>query len=531
MKILTRSICLLLVLCFLGVALIGCGKKNGGDETDAGKNSGNNGNNEVTETETNIYGEPSFTTPHNYNELDFEGEELTVMLRNNEVTVREWYKESPEDELDEAVAMRNAAVEETLNIEMNYEIMSFPGWSEYLSGFNSIIVDDVVQDLHYYDIAVHWALGAGYTSIRDCNANLLDDETFPYFEFTLPCWNQSIVDTEVNGRLHLIAGDINISQFDYATVIWYNKTLYDNKKDATDHEDIQDLALEGLWTYDELYMWATRLHEDSNGTTGWQADDTYGYAEMQANNNTQPVPKDAIAAAFDIDLLIENPDGTHAFSIVGNEKAEQARSMWINLHEASGTYSGGGSVNHFASGKYLFWAAEMYPGKDANMAIREMEDKYGLLPMPKFDADQEQYYTASYDGYSLMSVLDHAESTIPTKGDAVSAFLQLATEESYTSVRGYYFNRIVKPKYFGTDDSLGTVSKSVELFDIIISNITFDFWTIYAPQLGQLTWVWRTSLLPDWNTMEAQYLSRQNELDEALRSMDVWFGLIEDEED
>ena len=319
MKILTRSICLLLVLCFLGVALIGCGKKNGGDETDAGKDSGNNGNNEVTETETNIYGEPSFTTPHNYNELDFEGEELTVMLRNNEVTVREWYKESPEDELDEAVAMRNAAVEETLNIEMNYEIMSFPGWSEYLSGFNSIIVDDVVQDLHYYDIAVHWALGAGYTSIRDCNANLLDEETFPYFDFSLPCWNQSIVDTTVNNRLHLIAGDINISQFDYAVVIWYNKTLYDKKKEATDHEDIQDLALEGLWTYDELYMWATKLQEDSNGTPGNQVDDTYGFATL-INDNFQPVPKDAVAAAFDIDLLIENPDGTHSYNIMGNEK-------------------------------------------------------------------------------------------------------------------------------------------------------------------------------------------------------------------
>ena len=531
MKILTRSICLLLVLCFLGVALIGCGNKPGNQETGAGDNSGNNGNNAATESDTNIYGEPSFTTPIQYSELDFEGEELTVLLRNNEVTVREWYKESPEDELDEAVAMRNAAVEETLNVEINYEIISFPGWGEYISGFNGMIIDDVIQDLHYYDIAVHWALGAGYKDIRDCNANLLDEETFPYFEFSLPCWNQSIVDTEVNDRLHLIAGDINISQFDYATVIWYNKTLYDREKDATDHEDIQDLALEGLWTYDELYMWANRLASDSNGTTGWQADDTYGYAEGPANVNTQPVPKDSMAAAFDIDLLIENPDGTHSYNIVGNEKAAKAREMWIKLHEATGTWGQGGPVGNFASGKYLFYANSMYPGKDANMTIREMEDKYGLLPLPKFDLEQPQYYTAAYDGYSLMSVLDHAESTIPTKGKAISAYLQLATEESYTSVRGYYFNRIVKPKYFGTDDSLGTVSKSVELFDIIISNITFDFWTIYAPQLGQLTWVWRTSLLPDWNTMEAQYVSRQAELDEALLSMDVWFGLIEKEEE
>ena len=162
MKILTRSICLLLVLCFLGVALIGCGPKPGNKETGTGDNSGNNGNNAATESDTNIYGEPSFTTPIQYSELDFEGEELTVLLRNNEVTVREWYKESPEDELDEAVAMRNAAVEETLNVEINYEIISFPGWSEYISGFNGMIIDDVIQDLHYYDIAVHWEIGRAH---------------------------------------------------------------------------------------------------------------------------------------------------------------------------------------------------------------------------------------------------------------------------------------------------------------------------------------------------------------------------------
>jgi hypothetical protein len=31
--------------------------------------------------------------------------------------------------------------------------------------------------------------------------------------------------------------------------------------------------------------------------------------------------------------------------------------------------------------------------------------------------------------------------------------------------------------------------------------------------------------------MEAQYVSRQTELDEALLSMDIWFGLIEKEEE
>jgi hypothetical protein len=531
MNFLKRTIALPLVLCFVLTALVACGKKTENGDTEESDNDASQ--NQATEKQTTIYGEPTCEGIVPTEDLDFEGEELTVLLRNNEVTVREWYKESTEDELDEAVAMRNAAVEETLNLNINYEIINYGDFNSGTATFNGMIAEDVISDMHYYDIAVHWALAGGYASIRDYNANVLDDNQFPYFDFSLPCWNQSVVNgTVVNDRLHLFCGDVNISQFDYAVVMWYNKTLYDEKREDTDHENIQELALDGLWTYDELYMWANRLYEDSNGTAGKQADDTYGFATRAPNINTQPIPKDALAAAFDVEILITNPDGTHSYNIIGNDKAEKVRDMWIKIFEVSGTWGDGGSTANFASGKYLFWSAEMYPGKQDNMTIREMDDKYGLLPMPKYNSDQEQYYTASYDGYSLMSVLDHAKSTVQTKGEAISAFLQLATEESYTSVRGYYFNRIVKPKYFGTDDSEGTVSNSIALFDIIIANITFEFWTIYSNQLGNLTWAWRDSMLASRNSLEAQYLAKQAEFDKSLREMDAWFGLItlEDEE-
>lgn len=524
MNIFKRILCFVLVLSFIGIALVGCGNNGSGDGLSTADQISENISG-ATETETNIYGEPSFTTSIEYDELNFEGEQLTVLLRMDEVTVREWYKESPEDELDEAVAMRNAAVIDALNVEIDFEIIPFADYHAYFDNFNNMIIDDVINGFHYYDIAVHWALAGGYANVRDCNANVLDDTQFPYFDFSLPCWNQSVVNgTVVNGRLHLFCGDINISQFDFANVFWYNKTLYDIKKESTDHDDIQDLALDGQWTYAELYRWATRLYEDSNGTPGKQLDDTLAYATHWSVGN--PVPGDALAAVFDVDILTTNPDGTHSYNIIGNEKAAKVRDMWIKLFETSGSWDQGAPAKYFAAGKYLFWSSMLYPSRDDNMVIREMEDKYGLLPMPKYDENQEQYYTASYDGYSLMSVIDHANSSVPTKGDAISAFLQLSTEESYTSVRGYYFNRVVKPKYFGTDNSDGTVTKSVTLFDTIINNITFEFWTIYSNQLGDLTWAWRDSLEANKNSLEVTYTSRQNEFDDALKDMDEWFGLV-----
>jgi hypothetical protein len=124
-----------------------------------------------------------------------------------------------------------------------------------------------------------------------------------------------------------------------------------------------------------------------------------------------------------------------------------------------------------------------------------------------------------------MSVLDHTENSLPIKGEAISAYLQLSTEESYTGVRGYYFNRIIKPKYFGTDDSEGTVTNSIAIFDIITNNINIDFWQVYSPQLVNLTWAWRESLLEDWDSLEGKYTKRRAEFDKALQELDIWFGL------
>ena len=164
-------------------------------------------------------------------------------------------------------------------------------------------------------------------------------------------------------------------------------------------------------------------------------------------------------------------------------------------------------------------------GRGSNMLIREMEDTYGLLPMPKYDKEQENYGTTTQDYYTLMSVIDHAESSVPTKGKAISAFLQLMTEESYTSVRGYYFNRIIKPKYFGTDDSEGTVTNSIALFDIIVANIEFEYWTIYSAALNNLSWLWRRAIHFQDASIELGYLTDEAAYAEAIVETDIWLGL------
>jgi hypothetical protein len=365
--------------------------------------------------------------------------------------------------------------------------------------------------------------------MREFAANLNDKETFPYFDFSLPCWNQSMVkNTTINGRLHYISGDLNLSMFDAAMVIWYNKTLYDAKKEDTDPENIQAHALAGLWTYDDLYAW-TRLYEDSNGEyAGKDAADTYGLS-ISHSDRGNPNPHDAIPFAWDLEFVVTNNDGTHSFNIEDNDKAEEALTKFRKLIDAEGSRKNG-SVNNFAAGHYVFWTGAIYPNEDANTAIREMEDKYDLLPWPKYEVSQENYGTTSQDYYTLMTVLNHEDSTIRTNGDEVSAYLQLSSEESYLNVRGYYFNRIIKPKYFGTDDSEASANrtrKRIAIFETIIDNIEFEYWTVYSPQINDFAWFWRDTVgAGDGATsLGTSYAIEEKLYEQMIYETDAWLGL------
>ena len=548
-----KLICLLLVACFMVAALVSCagaGEEGSGSEGGSdGANGGANGGAATTVKVTNEFGEESFSSVVPVGELDFEGKTLTILHRDSLPVQREWYKDEDDgekDDLDEAIAMRNEMIASELNIEVQYIPMASSRYEDCVSQFSEAIASDVTGGMHTYDIVANYAAAGALDSLRDYFANMADKDLFPYFEFSLPCWNQAIVKTtKVNDKLFYITGDLNLSTFDKTMVVFLNKKVYNDMKQSGDPDDLQDLALEGYdvaakkgkaggFTYDDLYAWSTRVKED-NGTDGYQHDDIHGISA-----DFSSIPLDALPYAWDLDYLVENADKSHSYNIVGNNKIEEAigkaqallngqiSSGVCNDDRTGGCELGGYSepITHFAKDKSVFALHILYCTEDDNNMMRTMESEYGLLPMPKYDKDQIDYGTTAHDAYTLMTVLNHTQGE-PTDGKMVSAYLQLSTEESYTNVRGYYINRIVKPKYFGTSES---VSKSVDIFNIIADNVEFTFISVYAPQLNNvLNTCWREVVNGEHSsgatTAADAYAADQSNFDGKLDAVDQWLGL------
>lgn len=461
-----------------------------------------------------------------WDSFDFEGETLTVLVRNDQRVTREWEKEIiDDDELDLAVANRNDVVEGNLNLCVNIIYLNGSDVDSWRTAFIQRVQSDVDNYLHDIDIAAGYGFHGFHPALRDYYHNVHDKDTFPYFDLDFMCWNQTLVKNgTLNGRLYSLVGDINLSMFDAANVIWHNKDMYDRIKTDDDVADIQDLAIVGDWTWLELYKWASYSNNSQDGACSHE----YGACIPNTAEAVVSVP-----AAFDFDLIRTASNGSHSYSI-GTEDVFQALSKWKNLVDRCENSMNSvseecdcvfGIRSHFTNGKVLFMADVLNASEEINDAIRTMEDNYSILPWPKADEGQAQYYTMSQDYMNVMHILDHSRSSVPTKGEAVSAYLQYAAEYTYTHVRGYYFERIVKPKFYGTDDSSGLVTKSVSLFVTIIDGIRFDFATIYSSSLCDFVEnVWCEAAITG-KTLEEKFNGNKDEYVGMLERFDKWFGI------
>ena len=423
--------------------------------------------------------------------------------------------------------MRNTKVEQDLNVKIVWKPVFSDGndYNVYTARFHDMVQTDVNSGRHNYDISANFGYPTASGEIRDYTCDLMDKSRFPYFDFSLPCWNQSLVtDTTIAGRLHYVSGFLNLSMIDASCIIWHNKTLYDYEKKDDDPDDLQQYALEGKWTYDDLYRWVQAFYKD-NGTASGSRDYNDTYALLACTNDSDPMPRDVFPAAWDLDFVVEQNDETHVFNIVDNERIDTALTRARNLLRGYGTYNSQ-SAQLFASGKAIFYMQRIYASSDENMRIRQMDDTYTILPMPMYNTDQGMYYTTAQDYFTLMFVLDHSHSRDPIKGKEVSAFLQYANELTYENVLGHYYTRTIQPVQPSTDYYDDIFAKSVTLFGIIIANIKLEYSYVYSAQLNNINHLWRAATAQGATvSLENMYLADKTDFEAAIKSADEWFGL------
>jgi glycosyltransferase involved in cell wall biosynthesis len=133
---------------------------------------------------------------------------------------------------------------------------------------------------------------------------------------------------------------------------------------------------------------------------------------------------------------------------------------WLHLQNP-GTHVGEGGefFDEFMAGNQLFVRAFISSGQ----TFRNMTDDYGVLPLPKYDEEQEEYRTLAANISSLVVVLSSA-----TELDKIGATLELMAAESYKQVIPAYYDTVLKGKY-------SDAPQDAAMYDLIINSLTYNF--------------------------------------------------------
>ncbi len=454
-RIFLRVMALALVCLTLLVPLTAC-KKDAGDDAGTANAVSTDGQGGEKDSLDGVY---------------FDGETIEV-LSWNPSNLEEYVEvnDSRLDAIDQSIYERNVMALERLNLKIN--------WKE--------IEGNAAAATEYVETATNANLGGAgydmYVCYSGCAASLMingvlrDLNKYDTLDFSKPWWPQSIVnDCTVNGKLYFCTGDISTNLVFMTSAVFFNKELVaqysiNEKVQALyEEEDLYALVKSGKWTYEAMMELCEGVYADADGDTKKSDGDIYGlgtygtlvdnfyygagYKTMVAKDGGFALSEDFSRTDAITDIL-DNVgyflhDSGYARFYSGTTPHEKVRdSFSANLNVFSLAPASHAYMKHFSSGV-----------------------SYGVMPVPKYDAGQDKYYSVHSIPYSMFAIAGSA-----SKGEQAAAYIQALGAAAYDTSRVTIIENTLQLRY--ADD----LSDS-EMWNIVLDSQTFDLGRVFATQL------------------------------------------------
>lgn len=478
---LTKVLLLCMVFAMLLCTVVGCsgtgnGTGTGEDTTAGGAQDGTSGEGETNapgiDVDDGKYDENGYLMDDLPDDLKLESSLDILYWSDCTVTEFEVAFQTGET-VSDAVYKRNKRVEERLDVDVNWYGMK-GHWSSG-DGFLTAVRTSVNGAMNTYDIIAGYSQTTANLAIEGMALSLSDVR---YLDLEKPWWPTSLVENfSVGDDLYCITGDISTSLVTQMYVTYFNKNLLAN---FGVEEDLYEVAEEGNWTLDKLMTLTADMYIDNGKTSGERDEkDTYGIIV--------PYPYvDCLIYGAGIQTVEKDENGK--FVVSDSFVGERAISFADKVIQMLRTNEGGGITGwkqiennqwrhwpeHFGKGLATFIVA---PANEAIYSFTSDSLRYGILPIPKYDTNQKDYYTVGSNHITLYMI---AKDCSVTDANAAGAYLECMSSEGYRTITPTVFESCLKT-------TKAQSPEDAKMYDILREGIVFDFGRVMGTQLKEYT--------------------------------------------
>ena len=399
-------------------------------------------------------------------DLNFNGATLKILSRSdakNRWRVDFYAPEINGDVLNDAVYNRNALISERLNI--SFSVREEDGRYDVFTSYANIITAAYQSGSHEFDLVGSYSLYGAQDATQGYFYNVLDLHRDHHLNLDQIWWNQSLrEDLTIADRLYMLVGDMNTTTLTRMMAIFFNqKTVAEVYKDL----DLYQVVNDGKWTMDYLAELINDGWQDLNGNGSADDSDFYGLVTVAPSE-----AYDSICAGMEIEMMERDDKGNWIFTNQTEllvDKVQKAVNLYHAGNNATRFYSMDPCVTKFAEDGSHFLLITL--DKAMEDILGNMKADYGVLPLPKYNEDQEMYHTIPQDAFNMIHVMGDIQDPA-----MVSAALELMCAESYKTVTPQLFNEVLKYRYM-RDDASG------QMLDHLRAGLRMDFATLNSRSL------------------------------------------------
>lgn len=382
-------------------------------------------------------------------EADYAGASYTVLACDENVpyTYFELPVEETGDAMNDAIYRRNRATEEYLNITLQLQTGAL---TEVTQG----VVNAVAAGDDTYQLANIHIVEGGATLVS--SGALLDLNTIDTLDLAAPWWNTSFASSLTihragEARLYLASGDMIVPN---ARVIVMNKALFEAvHRDVAIYTEVR----EGKWTLDRLGTLTAGVLQDTDGNGTMDADDQYAFGDLDnAGVGTSFLHGSGM-------LLLEmGADGSFSYVFDNDRLLTMMEKLYTSLYQPyTAAKTATISTAEFGEGHVLFGSQVLLKLQ----VLREYDTDFGILPFPKFDEEQAQYYSSVWNGLLCVPITVSDPSFC-------GHVMEVLNATSCDTLSPAYYDTLLSSKFSRDPDSTAMLDL---IFDGVVYDIGFCF--------------------------------------------------------
>ena len=462
MKHISRIIIAILVVAMMLPMALACAETKPGDETTQGpaETQAPSGNDPVqtTEPEDTLFAPSDIPA-----DLKFEGETIKFLYWEDVENPEFFVEDQNGEAVNDAIYNRNAKIEEQFGVTL--EFTGTLGNFNNQKAFVNQCINSTQSGADAHDFFCGYSM-SGATLMCEGIAQDLTD--YSIIEFDKPWWPSSLTSkATIKDGIYFASGDISTNFLYMMYLCVFNKDMYTDVYGA-EPKDLYEFVDSGEWCLDKFIELSTGVYVDQDSDSVASAGDRFGFV-------THNIHFDSFYTSANLFTVVPSEDG-NSIKLCDDLFSEKTQNLLTKMCEflhTTGDCFFTSSQDIFANGGALFTIdrAQITTKKLGSTAF-----SYGILPVPKHDAEQEEYYTCMAFPFTT-----YVLSTASTHSEAAAATLELMAYQSYLNITPALFEEAMKLRY--ADQSSDSF-----MFDIIRESVVIDLGRLLTNRLDNLSY-------------------------------------------